>query len=96
MLAAIRLGPDDAYTVSIADDIRQRTGRLVRRANVYTSLRRLEDRGLVTTWLGEPQLERGGRPPRLVRVTPAGAAAPRATTAAIQAMIGDLSLGRVG
>ncbi len=96
VLAAIRLGPDNAYTVSIADDIRQRTGRLVRRANVYTSLRRLEDRGLVVTWLGDPQPERGGRPPRLVRVTPAGAAAARATTAAIQAMVGDLRLGRVG
>jgi len=43
MLAALRLGPDQAYTVSIADDIRERTGRTVRRANVYTTLQRLEE-----------------------------------------------------
>jgi len=92
VLAALRLGPDAAYTVSIVDDIRQRTGRRVRRANVFTSLRRLEERGLVTTRLGEPSAERGGRPPRLVRVTARGVAAARATTSAIQAMIGDLAL----
>ena len=94
MLAALRLGPEEAYTVSIADDIRDRTGRPVRRANVFTALQRLEDKGLVATRLGEPRPERGGRPPRLVRVTPGGLAAVRATTAAIHAMVGDLALGR--
>src|SRR5690242_18732591 len=94
VLAALRLGPDAAYTVSIADDIRARTGRRVRRANVFTALSRLEERGLVTTRLGEPSEERAGRPPRLVRVTARGAEAARATTSAIQAMIGDLVLER--
>lgn len=94
VLAALRLGGDAAYTVSIADDIQQRTGRVVRRANVFTSLRRLEERGLVATRLGDPQADRGGRPPRLVRVTARGAAAARTTTSAIQAMIGDLALGK--
>ncbi len=42
LLAALRLGPEEAYTVSIADDIRRKTGRSVRRANVYTTLQRLE------------------------------------------------------
>ena len=93
MLAALRLGPEQAYTVSIADDIRGRTGRPVRRANVFTTLQRLEDKGLVATRLGDPRPERGGRPPRLVRVTARGAAAVRATTAAIRAMVGDLALG---
>lgn len=94
VLAALRLGSDAAYTVSIAEDIQQRTGRRVRRANVFTALRRLEERGLVATRLGDPQAERGGRPPRLVRVTAKGATAARSTTSAIQAMIGDLALGR--
>lgn len=66
MLAALRLGPLAAYTVSIANDIRERTGRSVRRANVYTTLQRLEKKGLVSTRLGEPRPERGGRPRRLV------------------------------
>ena len=90
MLAALRLGPQEAYTVSIADDIASRTGRSVRRANVYTTLQRLEAKGLVSTTLGEPRPERGGRPPRLVAVEPEGVEAVRATTTAIDAMRGDL------
>lgn len=90
MLAAMRLGPDEAYTVSIAEDIRERTGRSVRRANIYTTLQRLEAKGLVSTQLGEPRAERGGRPPRLVTVEAEGLAAVRATTESIRAMIGDL------
>jgi DNA-binding PadR family transcriptional regulator len=90
LLAALRLGPEEAYTVSIADDIEQRTGRSVRRANVYTTLQRLETKGLVSTRLGEPRPERGGKPRRLVSVEPAGVAAVRATTSAIEAMVGGL------
>ena len=93
MLAALRLGPEAAYTVSIAEDIRRRTGRAVRRANVFTALQRLEERGLVATRLGAPRAERGGRPPRLVTVTAPGQAAVRTTTAAIQAMTAGLALG---
>lgn len=91
MLATLRLGPEAAYTVSIAEDIAERTGRVVRRANVYTTLQRLEAKGMVSSRLGEPRADRGGRPPRLVTVEPAGLAAVRTTTGAIQAMIGDLS-----
>ena len=90
MLAAMRLGPEEAYTVTIAEDIRHRTGRSVRRANVYTTLQRLEAKNLVSSCLGGPRPERGGRPPRLFKVEPAGFQALRATTGALQAMIGDL------
>ena len=96
LLACLRLGTDEAYTVSIAEYIQQRTGRAVRRANVYTTLQRLETKRLVATRLGEPRPERGGKPRRLVSVRPAGVAAVRATTGAIQAMageIGDIILG---
>ena len=92
ILAAIRLGPNEAYTVSIAEDIRARTGRMVRRANVFTALQRLEDKGLIDTRKGEPHPDRGGRPPRLVTVRPEGRAMARITTEAIQAMVGTLSL----
>jgi DNA-binding PadR family transcriptional regulator len=90
LLAALRLGPEEAYTVSIADYIERRTGRSVRRANVYTTLQRLETKRLVATRLGDARPERGGKPRRLVSVRPAGLAAVRATTGAIQAMVGDL------
>lgn len=91
ILAALRLGPEEAYTVSIAADIARRTGRPVRRANVYTTLQRLEAKGLVKTRLGESRPERGGRARRLVEVAPAGVRAARATTHAIGAMVGELS-----
>jgi DNA-binding PadR family transcriptional regulator len=98
MLAAVRLGPDEAYTVSIAADIAERTGRSARRANVFTTLQRLEKKGLVSTRLSEPRPERGARPRRLVTVEPEGLAAVQATTGAIRAMIGDLAnvVGEVG
>lgn len=91
LLAAMRLGPDEAYTVSIAQAIEARTGRAVRPASVYTTLQRLEAKNLVDTRLGEPRAERGGKPRRLVTLRPAGVKAVRATTTAIQAMAGGLA-----
>jgi PadR family transcriptional regulator PadR len=94
LLAALRLGPEEAYTVSIAEHIGRKTGREPRRANVYTTLQRLEAKRLVATELGEPRAERGGKPRRLVTVLPLGLASVRATTSAIQAMVlelGDLA-----
>ena len=90
MLAALRLGPEEAYSVSIVEDIESRTGRSVRRANVYTTLERLETKGLISTELGGPRPERGGKARRLVSVKPTGLTAVRATTSAIEAMVGEL------
>lgn len=86
MVAAMRLGDDEAHAVSIAADITDRTGRTVRRANVYMTLQRLEEKGLLTTALGEARPERGGKPRRLVTPTREGLAAVRATLTAIRAM----------
>ena len=96
LIAALRLGPDQAYAVSIADDIQSRTGRRVRRANVYTALQRLEDRGLVTTGMGDPRPERGGKARRLVAVTAEGSEAVRAAAAEMRAMLGGLAELRPG
>ena len=90
VLAALRLGPHEAYTVSIVEDIERRTDRSVRRANVYTTLERLEAKGLVSTQLGDPRPERGGKARRLVTVEPEGLASVRATTGAILSMVGEL------
>jgi PadR family transcriptional regulator len=86
MVAAVRLSADEAHAVSIAADITERTGRIVRRANVYMTLQRLEEKGLLTTALGEARPERGGKPRRVVTPTREGVAAVRATMAAIHAM----------
>lgn len=86
MVAALRLGADEAHAVSIAADITERTGRIVRRANVYMTLQRLEEKGLLATTLGEARPERGGKPRRVVTPTHEGVAAVRATMGAIHAM----------
>jgi PadR family transcriptional regulator PadR len=86
MVAAMRLGADEAHAVSIAADITERTGRGVRRANVYMTLQRLEEKGMLSTVLGDARPERGGKPRRLVTPTREGVAAVRATLSAINAM----------
>ena len=92
MVAALRLGADEAHAVSIAADITARTGRMVRRANVYMTLQRLEEKGLLTTALGDPRPERGGKPRRVVTPTRDGVAAVRATMAAIHAMTSGVKI----
>jgi len=67
LLAVLRLGAD-AYSVSIVEEIHSRTGRSVTHAAVYVALRRLEKKGLVRSWMGEPTAERGGRAKRFFRV----------------------------
>lgn len=90
MLSALHLGPHEAYTVSIGDMIADRTGRRVRTANVYTTLQRLQAKGLVTTRMGESRPERGGKPRRLVTVLPEGVEAVRVTTRAVRALAAGL------
>jgi DNA-binding PadR family transcriptional regulator len=77
LLAALRLGEEGAYAVSIVDEIRERTGRDVQRASVYVTLQRLEAKGLVATRLGDPLPERGGKARRYVRVLGPGLEAVR-------------------
>jgi DNA-binding PadR family transcriptional regulator len=71
LLAIIQLG-DDVYGVPIVDEIERRTGRAVARAAVYVTLRRLEQKGLISSWMSEPTPERGGKARRLVRIEPEG------------------------
>ena len=92
LLAALRLG-DEAYAVSIADEIERQTGRSVDRASVYVTVRRLERRGLVSTAFGDPLPERGGRARRYVRVEPAGVAAVDGATQSIDRLASGLDLG---
>jgi DNA-binding PadR family transcriptional regulator len=90
LLACLRLGEERAYAVSIVDEIRERTGRDVHRAAVYVTLQRLEAKRLVSSRLGDPLPQRGGKGRRLVRVEAAGAAAVREARAALQRMWGGL------
>jgi PadR family transcriptional regulator PadR len=71
MLALMRLG-DDAYGVPISREIEQQSGREVALGSVYAALERLESRGMVSSHLGKPTAERGGKAKRYFRVTSNG------------------------
>ena len=71
LLAILPLG-DGVYGVPIVDEIQRRTGRTVAPAAVYVTLRRLEQKGLLTSWMSGSTPERGGKSRRCVKVTGAG------------------------
>ena len=60
LLAVIQLY-EKAYGVSIARAIEEGSGRQVALASIYAALERLENKGLITSMLGEPTAERGGK-----------------------------------
>jgi len=72
MLTAVaRLG-EGAYGVAIRQEIQDATGRPCSLGALYTTIDRLEQKGLVKTSMGDPTPQRGGRPKRMVRITPKG------------------------
>lgn len=71
MLAALRLD-DDAYGATIQEELERTAGRSLAISTVYVTMERLEKRGLVESWLGEPTPTRGGKAKRFYRLTEAG------------------------
>jgi PadR family transcriptional regulator, regulatory protein PadR len=71
LTSAVRLG-DSAYGASIRSEIESATGRPCSIGALYTTLDRLEAKGFVKTWMGDPTPQRGGRSKRLVQVTATG------------------------
>jgi PadR family transcriptional regulator PadR len=69
--AAARLG-EDAYGAAIRQEIEGATKRRCSIGALYTTLDRLEAKGFLKTWMGDPTPQRGGRPKRMVRVTAKG------------------------
>jgi len=91
LLAILRLG-EDAYGVAIRDEIRQRTGRSTAPGALYTTLDRLEQKGLVSSRLGEPTPERGGRAKRFYAVSAEGAAAVERAQRCYQSLLEGLHI----
>lgn len=85
LFAVLRLG-DDAYGVTVREHIEARTGRPISTGGIYTVLQRLEDRGLVTSAIGDSSPERGGRPRKRYALTPAGARALESAWEALSTM----------
>jgi PadR family transcriptional regulator PadR len=71
LLSVARLA-DDAYGIRIRRDVSTVAKRDYSVGAVYTTLQRLEDKGLVESWLSDPIPVRGGRSRRHYRVTAPG------------------------
>jgi DNA-binding PadR family transcriptional regulator len=73
LLLLALLHEQDAHGARIRAAIEDRTGRVIAPGAIYTALDRLERRGLVTSWLGDPTAQRGGKRKRHYRLEAAGA-----------------------
>jgi DNA-binding PadR family transcriptional regulator len=72
VLLVVGMLDGEAYGVQIAHEILQQTQRSVRLNQVHASLQRLEEKSMVTSVMGDPTPERGGRRKRLFQVTAYG------------------------
>jgi PadR family transcriptional regulator, regulatory protein PadR len=91
LLAVLRLG-DEAYGVTILTEIAAKTGRNPAPGALYTTLHRMEDKGLITFRDGSPTPERGGRAKRFVVVTREGRTALASAQSAYRSLLDGLDL----
>jgi uncharacterized protein (TIGR03435 family) len=91
LLAVLRLG-DQAYGVTILAEIASKTGRNPSPGALYTTLHRMEDKGLITFRDGSPTPERGGRAKRFVQVTREGRNALACAQSAYRSLLEGLDL----
>lgn len=76
LLAILKLGPKQAYGAAIIEALED-AGRRTGIGALYTTLSRLEDKGLVSSWMADPTDERGGRAKKYFTVQASGASALR-------------------
>ncbi len=96
LLAVMRLG-NEAYGITVLQEIESIAGRSLSIGTVYATLWRLESKGFVKSAAGEPTAERGGRAKRYFRVTAEGKSAVcRAQDSILKLSSGltDLQLGK--
>jgi len=89
LIAALRLGKE-AYGVPISREIEAQVGRGMAIAAIYSTLARLEERGLMTSELGEPTAVRGGRAKTYFKVTAEGMKQLRASQRTLQRFWGSV------
>jgi DNA-binding PadR family transcriptional regulator len=91
LLSLLRLG-DGAHGALIRVEIESVTGRSPAIGAVHATLERLERKGMVASWIGEPTAERGGKAKRHFKVEAAGVAALKAARTALDRLHAGLSL----
>lgn len=74
VLSVMRLG-NEAYGARIQEELEKTAGREASISAIYITLTRLEEKGMVSSWMGHPTSVRGGKAKRFFRVEPAGVAA---------------------
>lgn len=72
VLLTVAILGEGAYGVAITDELDRQTGRSVSISAVHAALHRLEEKGMLSSFMGEATAERGGRRKRLFRVTVIG------------------------
>ena len=87
VLAALEQLGDDAYGVTIRDEIERRSRRITSFGAVYATLDRLARKGYVSFWTSAPQPVQGGRARKHARLTAAGRRALRDSVRAIDRML---------
>ncbi len=89
LLALMHLG-DQAYGMTVRQEISKRTGRDVSIGAVYATLSRLEEKGYISSKLSEPTSERGGKAKRFFEVSASGVRALRHSQLALRQMMNGL------
>jgi len=83
LLAVLLEQPRDAYGITIMQRVEERTGKPRSLAAIYSTLDRLQKKGLVSSWWGAPTEERGGRRKRYYRISASGQEAVKQTRLAM-------------
>ena len=96
ILAAVTRLRGNAYGVSIMEEVSKREGRDVGYGSVHVTLDRLQDKGFVSSKMGEPTPERGGRRKRMYEITGKGEAALASAWSRYQSTFGGLKLKPAG
>jgi DNA-binding PadR family transcriptional regulator len=91
LLAILRL-EENAYGVTIREEIASCTGRQPCPGALYTTLDRMEVKGMVRSWFGDATPQRGGRAKRYFAVTKMGRAALIDAQRAYQSLLNGLDL----
>ena len=81
----------EAYGRAILNEVQERLDRAVAAGAVYATLERLEAKGYVSSFTGEPTAERGGRAKRHFEIEAAGHQALNASQNALKNMSEGLS-----
>jgi PadR family transcriptional regulator PadR len=93
ILSILLRQPRDAYGATLQDRIEEITGQDVSIGALYTTLDRLERKGLVKSRWGEPTAERGGRRKRYYEIDASGREAVHRTEAVHARLGAGASLG---